>query len=211
MSRRLLCFGDSNTYGYDPRSPLGGPYPDSVRWTALLNQETDWEILNCGQNGRAIPWRPWELDQVNQLLLRCGRLDGFLVMLGANDLLQQPGCTAEDVAGRMEQLLVEILDSPALGGLSSSVMLVAPPPMQPGSWVSEDRLLIQSQRLGPCYGEIARRLGCRFADAGRWDIPLSFDGVHFSPLGHQRFARHITTALKSPWPVIAGSSSDNPK
>ncbi len=36
MGRRILCFGDSNTYGYDPRSYLGGRYPASVRWTALL-------------------------------------------------------------------------------------------------------------------------------------------------------------------------------
>ena len=36
MCRRLLCYGDSNTYGYDPRSYLGGRYPQSVRWTALL-------------------------------------------------------------------------------------------------------------------------------------------------------------------------------
>ena len=36
MAHKILCFGDSNTYGYDPRSCLGGRYPDSVRWTALL-------------------------------------------------------------------------------------------------------------------------------------------------------------------------------
>ena len=34
MRRRLLCYGDSNTYGYDPRSYLGGRYPDSIRWPA---------------------------------------------------------------------------------------------------------------------------------------------------------------------------------
>ena len=32
--RRVLCFGDSNTYGYDPRSFFGGRYPG--RWTDLL-------------------------------------------------------------------------------------------------------------------------------------------------------------------------------
>ena len=33
---RLLCFGDSNTYGYDPRSYLGGRYGETVRWPCLL-------------------------------------------------------------------------------------------------------------------------------------------------------------------------------
>ena len=25
--KRILCFGDSNTYGYDPRSYFGSQYP----------------------------------------------------------------------------------------------------------------------------------------------------------------------------------------
>ena len=54
MQHRVLCFGDSNTYGYDPRSCLGGRYPESVRWTGLLKAR-GWEIINEGENGRAIP------------------------------------------------------------------------------------------------------------------------------------------------------------
>ena len=33
---KLLCFGDSNTYGYDPRSYLGDRYPSSIRWVDKL-------------------------------------------------------------------------------------------------------------------------------------------------------------------------------
>ena len=32
--RRILCFGDSNTYGYDPR---GGRYDENTRWTKRLD------------------------------------------------------------------------------------------------------------------------------------------------------------------------------
>ena len=35
---RVLCFGDSNTYGYDPRSYLGGRYDAGSRWMDLLAQ-----------------------------------------------------------------------------------------------------------------------------------------------------------------------------
>ena len=54
MCRRLLCYGDSNTFGYDPRSYLGGRYPESVRWTALLIAK-GWNVINKGENGRSIP------------------------------------------------------------------------------------------------------------------------------------------------------------
>ena len=38
MERRIFCFGDSNTYGYDPREPLGGRYPADARWPELLRR-----------------------------------------------------------------------------------------------------------------------------------------------------------------------------
>ena len=60
MCRRLLCYGDSNTYGYDPRSYLGGRYSESVRWTALLNTG-DWKVINKGENGRSIPRQDQEI------------------------------------------------------------------------------------------------------------------------------------------------------
>ena len=52
---KLICLGDSNTYGYDPRSWLGGRYPADSRWVDILAAKTDWEVLNLGQNGREIP------------------------------------------------------------------------------------------------------------------------------------------------------------
>ena len=62
----LLCFGDSNTYGYDPRSFPGDRYPADVRWTGLLAKATGWRVLEAGQNGREIPCRQRELDQLRR-------------------------------------------------------------------------------------------------------------------------------------------------
>ena len=67
--------------------------------------------------------------------------------------------------------------------------------MAPGAWVGEERLLVQSARLGACYGELARRLGISFVDAGLWGISLTFDGVHFSPEGHLAFAAGLARSL----------------
>ena len=36
---KVICFGDSNTYGYDPRSYFGGQYPAQNRWVDLLAQK----------------------------------------------------------------------------------------------------------------------------------------------------------------------------
>ena len=52
---KVICFGDSNTYGYDPRSYLGGRYDADSRWVDILAAQTGWTISNIGQNGREIP------------------------------------------------------------------------------------------------------------------------------------------------------------
>ena len=52
----VICFGDSNTYGYDPRTWLGDRYAPDSRWVDLLAAETGWTVYNMGENGRQIPY-----------------------------------------------------------------------------------------------------------------------------------------------------------
>lgn len=178
---RLICFGDSNTYGYDPRSFFGSRYPAQHRWVDLLAQETGWEIENLGMNGRAIPAAPDEL-----LLRTCAAADGIVVMLGSNDLLQSAG--AEGTAARMIAFLRQLPRRP--------VLLVSPPPMIPGSWVTDERLLTESRELPLLYEALSRRLNIAFADAGKWGVEILFDGVHFSEAGHHAFAAGIREAMR---------------
>ena len=85
---RLICFGDSNTYGYDPRSYFGGRYPAQHRWVDLLAQKLNCTVINAGENGREIPRREEELQRIALILSNQKPLDLLLVMLGGNDLLQ---------------------------------------------------------------------------------------------------------------------------
>ena len=191
MKRWILCYGDSNTYGYDPRSYLGGRYPESVRWTSLLNTD-DWETINEGMNGRCIPRSEDEIEAVIQALRRTGA-EVLVVMLGSNDLLRQPALNAEICAKRMEAFLSklqhQIPETP-------EILLVAPPPMKLGTWIENPRTMNESVRLADCYAELADRLGIRFADAGAWHIQMAFDGVHFSKEGHRAFAEGIRQELE---------------
>ena len=89
MCHRLLCYGDSNPYGYDPRSYLGGHYPESICWTALLIA-VGWKVINQGENGHSIPKLDQEIEAEASAIHR-SKAEGVVVMLGNNDLLQCPG------------------------------------------------------------------------------------------------------------------------
>lgn len=104
MPGTLICYGDSNTYGYDPHDTNEGRYPKEVRWTGILDTETDWKVENHGVNGRSIP------HTVSTVKFACQQVRDWhrkpnsvwlLVMLGTNDLLENPdftasGCGKED-------------------------------------------------------------------------------------------------------------------
>lgn len=188
MTMRLLCFGDSNTYGYDPRSYFGGRYGAESRWTDILAQKSGWDIVNAGENGREIPRRESELERFAALLQRC-RPDLLLILLGGNDLLQ--GASVPEVSARMEAFLNRAALDP------ERIVLVAPPAMVPGAWVTEPRLLTDSAALAEEYRTLAEKHGVNFLDAGAWKIALTFDGVHFTEAGHQTFAENLFPALKT--------------
>ena len=189
MGRRILCYGDSNTYGYDPRSCLGGRYPESVRWTALL-QAQGWDIFNAGQNGRSIPRNSRDVESLAQMVCR-QQPDIVTVMLGSNDLLQDPGLSAAGCGERIEGFLAALLKQT----LSCQLLLIAPPPMAPGAWVDDPKIVETSQRLGARYQGLAQKLGIAFADANDWNVELTFDGVHFSEQGHRAFFTGIGKRL----------------
>ena len=176
---KVICFGDSNTYGYDPRSYFGGRYDADSRWVDILAAETGWEVRNMGQNGREIPSAAPAIPAGTDLLI---------VMLGTNDLLQ--GRSPEQAAARLERSLVGIsLDR-------SKILLIAPPPMAMGEWVPNPQLIEDSRTFAQLCQALAERLSIRFADAGKWDIPLAYDGVHFTEQGHKAFAAGLLEVLK---------------
>ncbi|HHY90152.1 MAG TPA: G-D-S-L family lipolytic protein, partial [Clostridiales bacterium] len=54
--KTILCYGDSNTWGYNPKQP--GRYPKPIRWTTVLQENlgSDFEVIAEGLNGRTTVW-----------------------------------------------------------------------------------------------------------------------------------------------------------
>ena len=137
----------------------------------LMNR--DWE------NGREIPPAAPNLLTDTDLLI---------VMLGTNDLLQ--GRSPEQAVKRLDRFLSGIsLDR-------SKILVIAPPPMTLGAWVPSQQLIDDSHAFVWLCQALAEHLGICFADAGKWDIPLAYDGVHFMEQGHRAFAAGLLEELK---------------
>jgi len=173
---KIICFGDSNTYGYDPRGYFGGQY--NHPWPEIMAAKTGWTVVNEGINGREIPKTPVSFPEDTGLLI---------IMLGTNDLLQ--GASAESACEKMERFLRSLTLN------RDKILLIAPPPMKFGQWVQVQGLVNHSITLAKHLHDLAEHLGIRFADAGKWRIPLAYDGVHLTEEGHRTFADELFNYL----------------
>lgn len=174
---KIVCYGDSNTYGYDPRGYSGGQY--DAPWPEILSKKLSCTVLNWGVNGQEIPTRAVSFPADTDLLI---------IMLGTNDLLQS--WTPEAACGKMEQFLKSITLN------RDKILLIAPPPMKRGQWVTNQALIDASIALAKHFHNLAERLDVRFLDAGEWNIPLAYDGVHLTEEGHRAFSQRLIKHLQ---------------
>lgn len=235
MAGTIICYGDSNTYGYDPQLGGSGRYEENSRWTGILKQQLEEKLENHGICGRCIPHLKSQIEtacaEVQGWLEREGQIE-LWIMLGTNDLLQKKRFKAEDVALRMDmfiekllkgygeecciregarcsgdiclaptgaesecplyQTVLDPLQEPTASVRSRlKIRLIAPPLMQYGAWVNEERLYQESRRLGSVYQRLAEKWQLDFTDAGKWELPVVFDGVHLTEEGHRIFAERL--------------------
>ena len=209
MRPRILLFGDSNTWGYDPACVPGFHYAPGIsyadRCAGALSGKA--EILADGLNGRTVPAKRFTEKYLRGMIEKYLPLDVFAVMLGTNNILLSSEPDARKCAARMAAFLAAVK---ALRDEEDPfrILLIAPPLPFSGMCGEEEAetALIRRQKeeaaaLPALYREAAETLGgeaakIRFLDAARWEIPLSFDGIHFSEEGHRLFAEKLCTVLR---------------
>lgn len=182
---KILCYGDSNTYGYDGDEIFGGRFPAESRWPELLGRLLGCECANVGLNGRRVPRYPRQVEADLALLRRGGERALILVMLGTNDLLC--GADPADTAACMRAFLARLAQTLP----ESAVLLCAPPPVAGAEWAEG------FAELAEAYEAAARELGVLFVDTSRWPIPTGSDGVHFSAQGHRLFAMRMNQTIRA--------------
>lgn len=196
----VLCYGDSNTYGYDPAT--GGRYAPEERWTNILAEKLGarYEVISEGLNGRTTAYdRPgagWKngVSSFLACLATHKPVDYLILMLGTNDCIPGLGLTPEAIAGGMENLVKLAEDeSPELQGYVPEIIVSVPAAIQ-GPYVSppyasrqELEMAQKSRDIEPLYRDIADRHMLRFVSAVS-GAEVSGDCTHLTEKGHRQMA-----------------------
>ena len=201
---RILCYGDSNTYGYNPYTSLR--YEEDRIWTNILNDRLgeDYTVINAGMNGRTTAYDVFGSFLVNGMnsLDECLRenvpLDMVIFMLGTNDCNAMLHLSAEDIGIGMEKLIIETKDKTIeYQGYVPEIMVIVPGAIKDnieGSVFANDfdrEAIEKSRELSSVYRKLSDKHDCLYLDASdRVDVS-DVDCIHLSENGHEQLSELV--------------------
>lgn len=204
--KRILCYGDSNTWGTRP----DGLGRWEKRWPISLKEELgdEWVIVEEGCGGRTTVWDdPLEMHKNGRTyLLPCLHshrpLDAVVIALGTNDLKCRFSLTPYDIAAGAGELAKEVLRCEYGHGYPvPKVLLIAPAPLgnnlmkSPIGKLFDENAVKKSCLLAEEYREMAAALGVEFLDAGEYAV-TGEDEVHYDEASHIRLAKAAADRLR---------------
>ena len=224
--KTILCYGDSNTYGYDPKT--GMRYPKAIRWTGHLQDVLDskctvasnpgapdsasdsFVVIEEGCNGRTTvtddPVEGWKngLDYLKPCLNSHKPVDIVILMLGTNDLKEIFHLTAKEIAANAGILVDTIKEfTKEKQGFVPKIILVSPPLIgedMPNSVFNRSfapRAIEESKLFAPNYKAVSDEKGCIFFDAAAVISPSKEDSLHLTEDAHQTLAEKLAEVVLS--------------
>lgn len=206
--KTILCFGDSNTWGFDPVS-IAAPYPArhplQVRWTGVLASELgeDYRVIEEGQNGRTTVHHDRfnvarrGIDYLPACLESHKPIDIVVMMLGSNDLkavFNVPPSEVASGAGVLARLIVTSQAGPHNG--APKLLLICPPTVGDLTHLPLLADKIQngrerSRQLPKHFEALATAYGCAYLDSQEIVVPSKHDGIHLDASEHKKLGKAI--------------------
>lgn len=203
--KNILCFGDSNTYGYRPDGQ--GRYDENTRWTArlqkILGNET-YHIIEEGLCGRttvfedALRSARKGIDAIDMLLESHSPLDIVIIMLGTNDCKTRYGASAAVIAKGVEEIVNRIKRFENIKVLVVSPILLKRGVGEEGFDPEFDSRSEQiSGQLAKEIGKVAKKQNCAFFDAAKVAEASDIDREHLDETGHAKLAEAVARQVKA--------------
>ena len=199
--KNVLCFGDSNTWGYD--AVKDGRFSWEERYPGILSRRlgTGYHVAENGLCGRTTQYESSIEPFVNgeKGAMFCAEvhapLDYAAIMLGTNDCKDMYHAEAWEIRDGIRNV------GRCFAGKGARVILMAPPPMRGlkespfyaefGAGDEEKSELLKYE-----YEKLAKEQGWLYLDAGGIVTPGQYDHIHLDKEGHRRLAEAVSIMIK---------------
>ena len=201
--KKILCYGDSNTFGYNQKTSKR--FKEDERWSGILknNFKNYFEIIEAGLNNRtgftensagveycAIKHFPDFFENLKDIKL-------VILSIGINDLQIFYNVCKLTYQNGLKKLISQIKEK------GIDVILICPP-------VLDERILNgyfreffdknsieKSKELPRIYKKIAKEFNCGYFDFNLITKTSDFDGLHYDKEAHRQIAKEFGDYLRA--------------
>lgn len=202
---KILCYGDSNTWGYISGSDHQR-YSKSERWTGILSNllRDKFEIIEEGLNSRTLisnDTRPGKEGKNGyEYLIPCldthDPIDLVVLMLGTNELKATYNKSANEIGEIFESYFVKVIlnRKSQMYNRYPKLLIVVPPVVNENAQYCQNNnkylgASLKSEKLSNIYKEIAEKNNCYFLDND--GLETGIDGVHLTKESHKKLAENL--------------------
>lgn len=208
--KRIVCFGDSNTWGYNAKDMER--FSEENRWGFLLGRllGNEYQVIEEGLCGRTSVVDDPLFEGLNgykylyPCLMSHSPLELVIIMLGTNDTKERFNLTSYNIAQGIVRLALKAKEMPVADkGKAPKVLIVAPPPIEKEYYYTDiGRAMgkgcdIKSEEVAEYLSELLEFHGIEFLDT-KGIIPMNkIDYMHLDEEGHKLLSKLIFDKIKN--------------
>ncbi len=207
--KRILCYGDSNTWGQSDDKNYAGRYSLDARWPGRVQESLgkDYEIFEEGLGGRNTNFEHYNknktfrngLDYFKPYLQSHDEFALIIIMLGTNDLKIQYNKSIQDVAASISEYINLIQEQAS----DSKILVISPPfindsaPLFSGYYgdTYNAQSAEKSRQLGLVLEDLLKQQQVSYLNAANLAQPGK-DGIHLTVEGHKKIADAVAQKIQ---------------
>lgn len=197
--KNIICYGDSNTFGYIPQD--GRRYPKNIRWTGVLQEilNQEYKIIEEGCNNRTAFFKNPDglLQSGGEYLEICldkyPEFNYFIFAAGTNDVQKFYDITKEIVRDKLNYY-INLINKKNPDG---QIILVTPIFLNKDilygnfSTMFDSKSIERSHWIQDVYQNTANENNIKLFDINQHVAPSHKDGLHFEPNEHKTIAEKL--------------------
>ena len=200
--KKILCYGDSNTFGYNPVD--ASKFDEKTRWTALLQENLgrDFEITEdgmCDRTGIADNDKGFAFSAQRhfpKMITKTKDIDLLILAIGTNDLQFKYDLTIHQFENGLEKLIVTAKNNVRRIILIPSVVLQENVLEGFFSFQFNETSVSKSKKVGKIYRKLSNIYGLDYFDFNEFVKPSNADGLHYDSEGHKIIAIKLSDYIK---------------
>ena len=201
--KKILCYGDSNTYGFNPID--FSMFDENTRWTALLKKNliNDYEVIEegmCDRTGFVNNPKGFLYSAQRhfpKFISKTKNIDILILEIGTNDLQTQYDISFSLIEKGLENLIEAAQDK------AKEIILIPPVILSEtifnGYFKNQfDEISItKSKKVVKAYKKLAKIYNCKIFDINDFTAPSDIDGLHYDEISHKLIAEKLTEFIKT--------------